>query len=280
MLRKRERFERTDVPRNNPQRNVIAVIVIVLVAIATTAVTALCWHKANQLNGLNDLKLDDALYEQKYVEDPTGNAKWAEDEFSNVAVFIVDDIHAKSPQLQEAYILVRDTTNPSATLVNMPMNTKMLAGEANVTVKSHFDYAGAAACLAPFTAAANIHVSHVIVASNRLWEQLEKLEGPTSVTLLSSATDELATINTDYHTGELIKLADFLRQVGFSNIRRIDAAYNEENFEDGTVVAAIDKQRVCIDAGLFVETEPEPEPEPEGEGGEGSEEGTYEGEWA
>ena len=44
-------------------------------------------------------------------------------------------------------------------------------------------------------------------------------------------------------------------------------AYAEETFEDGTVVAAIDRQQLCRDLGIFVSPVAEEAPA-EGDGGE------------
>lgn len=260
MPRQRERFERTDVPRNNPARPYIAIAVIIVVAIATFIMTTSFWRKANQLNGLNDGELNSALYEQGYTNDPTEGVERSDDDFSNVAVFIVDDIHAEAPQLRSAQILVRNMDNPRATIASLPLNTKLFVSDSRAVLQQLFGEAGAVGALAPFTEAANIHVSHVIVGTERLWEQLENLKDPLIVTLLSSATNELETINTDYHTSELLELAAWLRDLGFENIARIDAPFNEETFEDGTPVANIDSQRLCIDVGTFIEVAPPPPP--------------------
>ena len=64
MPRKRERFERTDVPRYNPMRPYISIAVLVVIGIVLAIGLSKMWHKANQMNGLNDGDLDDALYEQ------------------------------------------------------------------------------------------------------------------------------------------------------------------------------------------------------------------------
>lgn len=278
MPRKRERFERTDVPRNNPLRPYIAIGVIAVVVIVTIITVTTLWRKANQMNGLNDTALNDALYEQKSTKDPTDGADWSEDDFSNVALFIVDDIHADEPQLQAAQILVRDMDNPRATLVNLPLNTKMLANDSNVMLSTYYHDAGPEACLPAFTDAASIHVSHVIIASDRIWDQLELLKGSVVPVLLGPLTDELETINSDYHTTELIALGDWLRELGFENIAHLDAPYFDEQFEDGTAVANIDTRQLNLDVGIFVQPEPAPEPEPEPapeEGGEEWSEGEY-----
>lgn len=279
MPRKRERFERTDVPRYNPMRPYISIAVLVVIGIVLAIGLSKMWHKANQMNGLNDGDLDDALYEQLATHEPIDGYVESGDDFSNVVIFLVDDIHNSPQTLKGAQLLVRNTTQNTATVVNLPLNTKMYANESNVALQSYFESNGAGPTIAPLTDAANVHVSHVIVASERLYSQLENLEGPLLVTLMSSATDELETIASDYRTSELIGLADYLRGVGFSNITYVDAPYGEETFGDGSVVASIDRQGLCRMLGIFVEPEgglPQPE---EPQEGEGEEEWSEEGEW-
>ena len=267
MLRKRERFERSDVPRPNPLRPVISLVVIAVTFIILAIFLMASWQKANQMNNHNDSYLDNALYEQLDTRGPTDGSVKSDDEFSNVLILTVDDVNAEDRTLQGAQLLVRNITQNTATLVNLPLNTRMLAGESNVMLSNYFDYAGAAASIAPLTDAANVHVSHVILATDKLMEQLKDLKGPLVLALLSSSTNDLATMASDYRTSEMIGLADYLRGVGFENIKTIDAPYAEETFEDGTVVAAIDRQQLCRDLGIFVSPVAEEAPA-EGDGGE------------
>lgn len=279
MFRKRERFERSDVPGPNPLRPVISIIVIAVAFFSCYVLWTSLWHKANQMNALNDGDLDDALYDQLSTHDPTEGWIRSDDDFSNVVIFTVDDINAEVPHLLKAQLLVRDMTATTATVVNLPINTKMLADESNVMLEAYYEYAGPGKSIAPLTDAANVHVSHVIIATDKLFEQLERLEGPTLHALMSSSTNDLATIASDYRTGELVALADYLRTVGFENIKTIDAPYSEDTFGDGTPVAVIDRQQLCRDLGIFVspfEDEAVEESQPEGEApeegsGEGSE---------
>ncbi|MBQ9007131.1 MAG: hypothetical protein IJ092_12295 [Atopobiaceae bacterium] len=251
MFRERERFERIDVPTPSAFRNMVSLIVIGVVALVTIIVCARCWHKANQMNYLNNEALYDALYDQKDVSGPTGGRVWTDHDHSNVLFFIVDDIHAETPQVKAAQILVRDVDDNTAIIANLPINTKLVANESNTYLERYFSEQGAAACLAPFTDAANVHVSHVIVATERIWSQLGTFEGPTLKALLSKQTNDFATISSDFSTGELVKFAEMLQEIGIESIPQIDAPCYTENLEDGTEVAIIDRQELPTQLKIF-----------------------------
>ena len=255
MFRQRERFERIDVPTPSAFRNMVSLGVIAVVAVVTLIVVARCWHKANQMNDLNNEALYDALYDQADVTGPTGGRQWSENDHSNVLFFIVDDIHADAPQIKAAQILVRDTDENTAIIANLPINTKFTANESTTFLERYFGESGAAASLAPFTDAANVHVSHVIVATDRIWTQLGSFEGPTLKALLSSQTNEFATISSDFSTGELVKFAEMLQGIGIENIPQIDAPYSTENLEDGSEVAVIDRQELPVQLNIFIKPE-------------------------
>ena len=255
MFRQRERFERIDVPTPSALRNMVSLVVIGVVAVATLIICARCWHKANQMNYLNDSALYDALYEQAEVSAPSGGREWSENDHSNVLFFIVDDIHADTPQLQAAQILVRDVDANTAVIANIPINTKLTVGESTTFLSRVFEehgLAGASMALAPFTDAANVHVSHVIVATDRIWSQLGTFEGPTLKALLSKQTNDVDTVAADFSTGELVRFAETLQAIGIENIPQVDAPTNVENLEDGSEVVTIDRQELPIQLGIFV----------------------------
>ena len=64
MPRKRERFERTDVPEPSPRRNVIGAVVAVVAIAATVAVVMFAWNRANLESRMGDNALGDALLSQ------------------------------------------------------------------------------------------------------------------------------------------------------------------------------------------------------------------------
>ena len=251
LFKGRERFERTDVPTPSALRNMVSAGVLVLSVIFCLVLWRSLWNKANQMNYLNNDALYDALYDQEDVTGPTGDRFWTEHDHSNVLFFIVDDIHAETPQVKAAQILVRDIDDNTAIIANLPINTKLVANESNTYLERYFSEQGAAACLAPFTDAANVHVSHVIVATDRIWSQLGTFEGPTIKALLSKQTNDFDTISSDFSTGELVKFAEMLQGIGIENIPQVDAPYSTENLEDGTEVAIIDRQELPVQLKIF-----------------------------
>lgn len=255
MLRQRERFERIDVPTPSAFRNMVSLIVIGVVAVATIILCSVCWRKANQMNYLNNDALYDALYDQADVTGPTDARKWSDNDHSNVLFLIVDDIHAETPQLLGAQILVRDVDANTAIIGNLPINTKLVANESTTYLERLFTEQGPAAALAPLTDAANVHVSHVIVATDRIWSQLATFEGPTIHALLSKQTNDFDTISSDFSTGELVKFAEMMQEIGIDNIAQVDAPCSVENLEDGSEVSIIDRQEMPTLLGVFERVE-------------------------
>lgn len=251
MFGRRERFERVDVPTPSPLRNMIAIGVIAVCAIVCFVLWRVSWHKANQMNGLNDSALYEALYDQLSPTEPTGGREWSDKDFTNCQFFIVDDVHAEKPQLLGLQILVRNLTDGTATIVDVPVNAKVWLTEGVSYVPAQFDEGGAAQALPPLTNATNVHVSHVIVATDKIWDQLASFEGPTLKALFSKQTDDFATISSDYTTGELVKLGETLQEIGFENIQHIEAPYWTDTLADGTEVTVVDWQELPTVVGIF-----------------------------
>lgn len=252
MLGKRERFERTDVPRRNPLRPYISIAVIVVTAIACFILVSNSWHKANQMNGLNDHDLDDALYTQFDTTDPTDGYERSEDSFSNTLLYIVDDPWAEQPTLLEARIMVRNLTKGYVAQALLPLNTKLVVGERVSYLPTLYAELGPTGVLAALTDAANVHVSHVIICTQDFWEQMHKIEGPTLKALLGSSTDYFATMRSDFRTGEIVDIADWLREIGPENEREVAASYYADYLEDGTEVAIMDRQYLPRELGIYV----------------------------
>ncbi|MDO5120225.1 MAG: hypothetical protein Q4D48_09075 [Coriobacteriales bacterium] len=251
MLRQRDRFERSDVPTPSAFRNTIAAAILALCAVACLLLWNVCWRKANQMNNLNSDELFDALYDQLSPTEPSAGRKWSDASFSNVQLFIVDDVNAEKPQLLGAQIFVRNTDTNECTIVNLPLNAKVWLSEGVSSLPVQFEQGGAAQALPPLTNATNVHVSHVIVATDRIWDQLARFKGPSAKALFTSQTNDFATIASDYSTGQLIKFGEMLQEIGFDNINHIDAPYWDDTLADGTAVSVIDWQELPTQLGIF-----------------------------
>ena len=64
MFRKRERFERSDVPRENPYTNVIGLAVVAIVAVLVGIVVVTLWDRAQLESHLGDHGLNKAVKSQ------------------------------------------------------------------------------------------------------------------------------------------------------------------------------------------------------------------------
>jgi hypothetical protein len=91
----------------------------------------------------------------------------------------------------------------------------------------------------------------VIVATDRIWDQLMTFEGPTIKALLSSQTNDFATISSDFTTGKLIEFGKLVQGIGLENITHIDAPYWDETLADGTAVCVVDWQELPTQLGIF-----------------------------
>ena len=260
LFKERERFERTDVPTPSALRNMVSAGVLVLSVIFCLVLWRSLWNKANQMNYLNDDGLYDALYEQYEVSGPSGDLVWSDDSFSNCLLLVVDDIHAENPELTGAQIIVRNMDAGTAAVATLPVNTRLKTEEMTISASALFASEGATQVLPLLTDAANVHVSHVIVASSKIWDQLASFEGPTIRALLSRQTNDFYTISSDFSTGDLVEFAEWLQAAGIENFAQVEAEYSTETLEDGTEVAVIDRQALPAALGIFVA------PEPEGEG--------------
>lgn len=252
-LREREQFERVDVPEPSALRTTVSIAVLVVTAIVCLILLRVSWHKANQMNGLNDGDLYSALYDQGDVEPPSPGRAWSQDDFNNCLVLTVDDVHAEAPEIRGAYIVARNMTQKTATIVDLPLNTRVLADDSTTYLPAIFAAKGAVGTLAPLTDTVNIHVSHVIVANEQVWASLQRLSGPTAKTLLSSQTNILDTMQTDMATGELVAFAEWLQAVG--NVEELphhEPLSYDETLPDGTAIKNIDRQQLPLDLGIYV----------------------------
>ncbi len=252
MFRKRERFERCDVPKPGPLRNVFAVVVLIVCLVSFGILCSKSWYKANQLNGLNSEELDDALYEQVDPTEPTGGRVWSDDDFSNVQIFLVDDINAEQPELKAAQIFVYDSTAEKATIVDLPINMKVWLKDSTSTLPIQFAEGGAEQALPFVTSADNVHVSHVIVASESFWDQVSSFKGSAFSAMFSDQTDDFATMTSDFDLADLLEFSERVQKIGYENIEHLNPPTWPETMPDGSEVSVVDWQELPTQLGIFV----------------------------
>lgn len=229
----------------------MAVVTLAIVGLVLIITLSISWHKANQLNRLNDSDLYKSLYAQLSPTEPTDGRIWSPDDFSNVQLFIVDDVTKEQPELQAVQIFVYDEDTNTASIVDVPLNTKVWLSEGVSYLPAQFEAGGAAQALPPLTNATNVHVSHVIVATDRIWDQLNSFEGPAIKALFTKQTNDFATISSDFDSAELIEFAERVQEIGLDNIYHVEAACWGDVLADGTEVSVVDWQELPTQVGIF-----------------------------
>ena len=259
MFRQRERFERTDVPRESPYRNVIGVVVCVAVFVAVAMIVSQVWNRVRLESRLGDSDLSGAISTQalKTVAEPSGFVA-AEGEFENVLLLTASSLDETGATLSSVRALVINRTQGTMTLVNVPVSTKVVSGDVASPLSDLYASSGYAACVAPISAATGMGFSHVIVTTGDMLEETASVTGSGVSDLVRSASGLLEKIRTDMDAAELLSLAEALSSVGVSNIVVIDSVYSPETTLDEagnsveTGLQLVDSIQTCMAAGLLV----------------------------
>lgn len=233
MARKRERFERTDVPKVTSKTPIIGVIVIVVVFGITALVVSYAWRRAQAASHLGDNTLDSSISSASSVSD-LGYAT-STDSFENVLLLtsdVLDTADDGGTTLVSAELLVYDTTTASGSLVSIPIDVAVTSNGTETTLSELFAASGAHACVSPLVTATNIPISHVIVSTGAVWDEVASLSGVGVNALVSRASDFLSSIYTDMDPSELLDLAEKVQSTGTANLTRLDAPTSDETTTD------------------------------------------------
>ncbi len=259
MFHKRERFERTDVPRESPYSTFIGIGVLVVVFAAVAIIVSTVWGRVQTETRLGDLDLSDTISDQASLSIPDGYSTTSDD-LTRVLFLTVSDVSkADSPStLKAAQILVVNNTQGTATLANVPTNVKIVVNEVGFSLSDYCAQAGAMACVQPLSKAAGLKFTHVVLATEDVMSSIAALKGADKSTLVNTAGELLSKMRTDFKADEIIAFAEKLQNVGLDNIARFDAVTTAETAtaEDGTVsetgYVVIDKVQMGTSVGLLV----------------------------
>lgn len=287
---KRERFERTDVPRESPYSNVIGVIVIVVVFAALGIVVSNVVARVGKETRLGDIDLSRAVGDQSSMVVTDEQYSISQDTFTKILFLTVadaSDAEAGTTVSAAQALMIRETavadeggegeegdegdaaaedgseeggaaTQATATLANLPLEAKVTSGETSATLADFMASQGAAATVVPLSTAANIKFSHVVLSSGDALGQIVALAGTDPNALLDTATDFVEQTRTDMTAEEVVALAGLITRVGVENIVPVDAPLVAETTqaEDGsqqeTGFQVIDRTALCVAVGTLV----------------------------
>lgn len=229
MARKRERFERTDVPVPSQRRNVVGAVVCVAVLALTAAVVWFVWGRVSAESNLGDVSLGEALGQQAAPEAAEGYV--AVDGVSCTLLLTADSLD-DGAALTSARILAVNAAQGTASLVNLPTDLALTVGDSQTTLAELFSSEGYDACVVPLASAAGVSFENVVLATGDVIEEAASLAGQSTQELMSSASGLLSSIRTNLDATGLLDLAETLSPIGTANLATSDAPLVAETVTD------------------------------------------------
>ena len=231
MGRKRERFERSDVPRDTPHRNLIALLVLVVIAAVGFLLIKTLWSRVQVESNMGDPDLSGCLDEQPGPTALEGAFYYTDNDIEKILFVQVDDPSAEHPTLKGAQLLLIDEVAGTAHLVDVPLNVRVTSEGATYTFEEHFASFGPVATIPLITTSFNIYADHVIVGTTVPWGAIQGLAGTNQFNVLGTNPDFVKSMHTDMDGGDLVDhgelfaikkfqknpyiLADDIKGVGF-----------------------------------------------------------------
>lgn len=252
MPRKRERFERSDVAKSAAGGTALAVGALVFLIVGLIAGVMWARSRAGVGTSLSDADLSSAVAGQAAVADPAEGYTASTGTFTNVLLLTVDDPSADAPTLTSAQLLSLDVTTGTGTLANLPLDAQLASEAGTTTLAALYAASGASACVAPLATATNVQVSHVIVGTSDIWDQLAGFNGSGVQSLVGSGSKLLSSIKTDMDQDELMSVAELVQSSGVANWTRVDAPVTAGTLDDGTAASVVDATQLGVQIGTLV----------------------------
>lgn len=258
MPRRRERFDRSDVPRESPYRNVIGAVVCMAALAAVAAVVLFVYGRVQLESHLDDRDLSEALSSQS-AQDPTqGNGYAAStDAFENVLLYVASGLDEGGSQLVSARVLSLNTTQGTAAIAGIPAIAK-IDFENPAALGDVYLSSGPAATVELLSDETGIVFDHVIVSTADVLGQLSALAAEGVVDPVSQAKELVSQIMTDLEASELVSLAGQVLSSGAAGIVAGEAPLVPETVAgaDGAAVETgsqlVDATQLSLALGLLV----------------------------
>lgn len=253
MFRKRERFERSDVPRETPYTNVIGVVVLVVVFVALAVTVMAVWNRVSLESRLGANDLEDSISAQSKVAAADGYVASSDELESTLFLTVASAASdAGGTQLSDARILTVNKTQGTAALATIPVSVEVTSGESVTTLADLCAQSGADACVAPLSAASGVRFKHVVVATEDVLEKAAAIVGTSKANLVGEASDLLGLMRTDMEAADLLSFAETVSDVGLGNIQRMEATLVADPDQAEAGLQAIDKTTLCLALGTIV----------------------------
>ena len=230
MFREREPFERSDVPKAGPLRTILSLIALVVVIGGLYLLITTLWNQVQLEEHLSDSALTNAVSGQKGPSAVSGYTA-SEDLFQSVLVLTASSLD-EGAELEAAELLVIDLTTRTGTLVSVPIEITVATAEGYPTLAELYQEGGASACVSAMSTATNIQLSHVIVSTREVWDEVADLGGVGVNWIVMRGSHLLEAMYTDMSSQDLTDLAELVQSIGVANLERVECPYYPEGSYD------------------------------------------------
>ena len=226
MFREREPFERSDVPKAGPLRTIVSLIIVIAVVAGLYFLLTFLWKQVHLEEHLGDAGLSNAVSGQKGPSAVTGYAA-SEDLFQSVLVLTASSLD-EGAELEAAELLIIDVTTRQGTIVSVPITTRMITADGYPVLADLFAESGASACVSAMSSSTNIQLSHAIVSTREVWDEVSDLGGVGVNWIAMRGSHLLEAMYTDMSSQNLTDLAELVQSIGVASFARIDCPVFEE----------------------------------------------------
>lgn len=133
-------------------------------------------------------------------------------------------------------LLVIDRTQGTGHIVSIPTDVYAEVDSNAKTLADIYKDDGQSAFVSALASITNIKITHVIIATDDVWEKISALSGSGARSLVSNASSLLSSMITDMKPNQLLELAEIVQPIGVSNLERDEAPVVEGS--SGTTVDA------------------------------------------
>lgn len=257
MPRKRERFERSDVPRDNPHRNLIALAVLLAIAVIGYLLVDMLWGRVEIEAHMDDPALAEALGEQPGPTALEGDFYYTDNDIEKILFLHVDDVDADRPQLLGAQLLLIDEAGAAAHLVDVPITVRVSTEGSTYAFREYFDSYGPEASIPLITTSFNLYADHTIMGEESPWASIIGLSGTNPLNVVDTDPEFVKGIRTDLGGGELVEHGALFQTLGVGSLE-IEACpvVEEEMNEAGEVTrVSVDLVSFGLQTGILIANE-------------------------
>ena len=230
LFREREPFERTDVPKGGILHTILALVALVAIVGGLYLLVTTLWNHVQLEDHLGDTGLSTAVSGQEIPTTVSGYAP-SEDAYQSVLVLTANSLD-EGAELESAELLIIDTTTHAGALVSVPVEIHVTTDEGYPTLAELYQTSGASACVSAMSTATNMQLSHAIVSTREVWDEVAGLAGVGVNWIVMRGSDLLEAMYTDMSSQDLTDLAELVQSIGVANLARVDCPVFPEGSYD------------------------------------------------